>query len=62
MTCNVLIREHRRLGVGWRTGVPSVGVMQCERDRSVCTVTSLAVDERSVAAGLGSSGKVGTRD
>ena len=32
--------------------------IQCKKERSVCTVTSLAVDDTSIAAGLGSSGKV----
>ena len=35
-------------------------LFQCTKSRSVCTVTSLAVDDRSVAAGLGSSGRVTT--
>ena len=39
-------------------GEPGVVRLQCRKERSVCTVTSLAVDEQSVAAGLGSSGRV----
>ena len=51
-------REIGRLGWGWSKGEPSLGVMQCTRERSVCTVTTMAVDELSIAAGLGSAGKV----
>lgn len=51
-------REAGRLGRGWACGEPKLGVMQCSRERSVCTVTALAVDERSIAAGLGSYGKI----
>ena len=51
-------REIGRLGWGWSKGEPSLGVMQCHRERSVCTVTAMAVDEHSIAAGLGSYGKV----
>ncbi|XP_023348186.1 F-box/WD repeat-containing protein 11 [Eurytemora carolleeae] len=42
----------------WDDGEPKVGEMQCKKERSVCTVTSLAVDDTSIAAGLGSSGKI----
>jgi len=51
-------REIGRLGWGWSKGEPSLGVMQCTRERSVCTVTTMAVDELSIAAGLGSAGKI----
>ena len=33
-------------------------IFQCEKPRSVCTITALDVDERSIAIGLGSCGKV----
>ena len=46
-------REVGRLGWGWREGEPGLARLQCSRERSVCTVTSLAVDEESLAAGLG---------
>eukprot|EP00092_Neocalanus_flemingeri_P041930 GFUD01045666.1.p1 GENE.GFUD01045666.1~~GFUD01045666.1.p1 ORF type:complete len:420 (-),score=61.86 GFUD01045666.1:156-1415(-) len=51
-------REIGRLGWGWSKGEPSLGVMQCHRERSVCTVTAMSVDEHSIAAGLGSYGKI----
>jgi len=51
-------REIGRLGWGWSEGEPSLGVMQCTRERSVCTVTAMAVDEYSIVAGLGSYGKM----
>ena len=51
-------REVGRLGWGWREGEPGLARLQCSRERSVCTVTSLAVDEEIVVAGLGSCGRV----
>jgi len=51
-------REAGRLGKGWTSGEPALGVMQCTRERSVCTVTALAVDETGIAAALGSSGRI----
>ena len=32
--------------------------MQCRKERSVCTVSSIAADEKSIVCALGSSGKV----
>ena len=51
-------REVTRLGWGWREGEPRLARLQCSKQRSVCTVTSLACDEASIVAGLGSSGRV----
>ena len=51
-------REVTMLGWGWREGEPRLGRLQCSKQRSVCTVTSLACDEASIVAGLGSSGRV----
>lgn len=51
-------REAGRLGKGWSSGEPALGVMQCTRERSVCTVTALAVDETGILAALGSSGRI----
>lgn len=55
------VTEHReggRLGWGWRQGEPGLARLQGRKERSVCTVTSLQVDEQLVVAGLGSSGRV----
>ena len=51
-------RETGRLGWGWRQGEPGLVRLQCEKERSVCTVTSLHLDEELLVAGLGSSGRV----
>ena len=51
-------REGGRLGWGWRQGEPGVARLQGRKERSVCTVTSLQVDEQLVVAGLGTSGRV----
>ena len=51
-------REGGRLGWGWRQGEPGLARLQCQKERSVCTVTSLQLDEELLVAGLGSSGRV----
>ena len=51
-------REGGRLGWGWRQGEPGLVRLQCLKERSVCTVTSLQVDEEVLVAGLGTSGRV----
>ena len=53
-----LHREGGRLGWGWREGEPVVTRCQCTKDRSVCTVTTMDVDELGIGAGLGSCGRV----
>lgn len=59
---NQLIQHGERgsayLNHRWKQGEPMVDRMQCTRERSVCTITSLAVDDRSIAAGMGSNGKI----
>ena len=50
--------ECKRVGRGWSEGNPSVRVIQCEKKRSVCTISGIAVDESAIAVGLGSSGVV----
>lgn len=39
-------------------GQPTVRSLQCQRERSTCTVTSLALDERSLVCALGTSGYI----
>ena len=39
-------------------GEPGLARLQCLKERSVCTVTSLQLDEELLVAGLGSSGRV----
>lgn len=50
--------EYKRVGRGWSEGNPSVRVIQCEKNRSVCTISGIAVDESAIVVGLGSSGIV----
>ena len=51
--------EEVRIGRGWSLGNPSTRTIQCDKsERSVCTVSDIAVDESSFAVALGSSGKV----
>ena len=50
--------ECKRVGRGWSEGNPSVRVIQCEKKRSVCTISGIAVDESAIVVGLGSSGIV----
>ena len=48
------ITEHKeggKLGWGWREGEPKLSRMQCTKERSVCTVTTMDVDTLSIAAG-----------
>ena len=47
-----------RVGRGWSEGNPSVRIIQCEKKRSVCTISGIAVDESAIVVGLGSSGVV----
>ena len=50
--------EFRRVGRGWSGGEPSVETIAVRKERSVCTVTSIATDDTAIACALGSSGKV----
>lgn len=53
-----LFQRHQKklLGKGWEQGHPSCQVLQCLKQRSVCTISSLSVDEGGICVGLGSSG------
>ena len=46
------------MGRGWSGGDPSVETIAVRKERSVCTVTSIATDDAAIACALGSSGKV----
>ena len=48
--------EYNRVGKGWSEGNPTSRTLQCEKQRAVCTVSGIAVDESAIAVGLGSSG------
>ena len=48
--------EYNRVGKGWSEGNPTSRTLQCEKQRAVCTVSGIAVDESSIVVGLGSSG------
>ena len=51
------IRRHeKKLLLSWEQGQPSAFSLQCEKQRSTCTITSLSVDELGLCVGLGSSG------
>ena len=50
--------EFRRVGRGWSSGQPTVETIAVRKERSVCTVTSIATDDTAIACALGSSGKV----
>ena len=50
--------EFRRVGRGWSGGEPTVDTIAVRKERSVCTVTSVATDDTAIACALGSSGKV----
>ncbi len=49
-------QQRKLLGSGWLKGQPLVTSLQCEKQRSVCTVSSISVDEEGLVVGLGSSG------
>ena len=42
--------------LGWEKGQPLIRQLQCEKQRSVCTISSMSVDEEGICVGLGSSG------
>ena len=42
----------------WTKGEPGKTVLLCEKERSVCTVSSLSVDFDGLCVGLGSSGDI----
>ena len=48
--------EKKIMGAIWERGDPGKTVLMCEKARSVCTVSSLSVDEEGICVGLGSSG------
>eukprot|EP00095_Tigriopus_kingsejongensis_P003846 maker-scaffold20_size707684-snap-gene-3.11 protein:Tk03846 transcript:maker-scaffold20_size707684-snap-gene-3.11-mRNA-1 annotation:"f box:wd repeat containing protein 1a" len=48
--------EFQRVGPNWANGIPKVSEIQCTKQRSVCTVSSMALDERSLLCGLAGSG------
>ena len=50
--------EYNRVGKGWSEGNPSLRTIQCEKKRSVCTISGIAVDESAIVVALGSSGIV----
>ena len=50
--------EYNRVGKGWSEGNPTSRTLQCEKQRAVCTVSGIAVDESSIVVGLGSSGVI----
>ena len=50
--------EYSRVGKGWSQGTPTSRILQCEKQRAVCTVSGIAVDESAIIVGLGSSGVI----
>ncbi len=50
--------EHKRLRDAWQRGTPKMAEIRCSKRRSVCTVSSMAVDEADVALALGGSGDI----
>ena len=50
--------EYNRVGKGWSEGNPTLRTVQCEKKRSVCTVSGIAIDESAIVVGLGSSGVI----
>ena len=50
--------EYNRVGKGWSQGTPTSRTLQCEKQRAVCTVSGIAVDESAIIVGLGSSGVI----
>lgn len=47
---------NKRVSKGWDLGEPSKVLLQCEKNRAVCTISALSVDEQDICVGLGSSG------
>ena len=54
---NLFERQQKKsLGQNWDQNLPKSQVLECQKQRSVCTISSLAVDEEGLVCGLGSSG------
>ena len=50
--------EINRVGKSWAEGNPTTRTIQCEKQRSVCTISAISIDESAIVVGLGSSGLI----
>lgn len=50
--------EFHRIDPNWSLGTPRLDEIQCHRERSVCTVSSITLDESSILCALGGSGRI----
>ena len=51
----------QKLDQKWENDQPSISSCQCDKPRSVCTISALSVDEDGLCVGLGSSGDLGAQ-
>ena len=50
--------ENSNMSANWKLGTPEIRSVQCLKQRAVCTISEMAVDETYLLVGLGTSGNV----